>query len=159
MVSVHDGDSLRVKTANGTERIRLSGIDAPELEQPLGLQARSMTERLTLGQKVVLHEQGCDRYGRTVAEVINAHGVNVNQALVKTGMAWWYQDFAPHDRVLERLQGAAQRKHLGVWADTHSIAPWHYRKLTASEAPYLFRHHKDTERSSLQTAERDFSMR
>jgi micrococcal nuclease len=152
VVSVHDGDSLRIRRREGTERIRLAGVDAPELEQPLGIEARSLTERLTLGQTVTIHERGYDRYGRAVADVTNARGTNVNRVLVKNGMAWWYQEFAPHDCILQKLQSAAQRKRVGVWAHAGSIPPWDYRRATTQEQ--AGRRHQ-----TVQTAEKDFSMR
>ncbi|HEY9760457.1 MAG TPA: thermonuclease family protein [Oculatellaceae cyanobacterium] len=153
VVSVHDGDSLRIKRherhkeQERTERIRLAGVDAPELEQPFGFAARSVTERLTLGQTVTIHDRGYDRYGRIVADVTNRQGINVNQTLVKTGMAWWYQEFAPHDHTLERLQISAQRKRLGLWAHPGSEPPWVYRRTAAHE------------NEGLRTAERNSSFR
>lgn len=153
VVSVHDGDSLRIRRHERheenerTERIRLAGVDAPELEQPFGFAARSVTERLTLGQTVTIHERGYDRYGRTVADVTNSQGINVNQTLVETGMAWWYQEYAPHDHILERLQISAKRKRLGIWADPGSIPPWDYRRIAAHE------------NEALRTAERNSPLR
>ena len=58
-----DGDTIDIK---GT-RIRLAGIDAPELEDPYGKQARSALIRLCHGAEmraVAEGEQTYDRIGR-----------------------------------------------------------------------------------------------
>lgn len=38
--SIHDGDTLRVVRGNEELKIRLCGIDAPEIKQPLGIESR-----------------------------------------------------------------------------------------------------------------------
>jgi endonuclease YncB( thermonuclease family) len=38
--SIHDGDTLRVVRGNEELKVRLCGIDAPELKMPLGIESR-----------------------------------------------------------------------------------------------------------------------
>jgi endonuclease YncB( thermonuclease family) len=69
-----------------------------------------------------------DRYGRTVAEVILPDGRNVNQEMVKAGYAWWFRKYAPNDGVLEDFEAEARNAKRGLWADTHAMPPWEYRR-------------------------------
>ena len=55
VTKVHDGDTLSVLTTDGrTLTIRLSDIDAPELAQPFGPEARAQLARLVLSKRVGL---------------------------------------------------------------------------------------------------------
>src|SRR5690606_17174665 len=80
-VRVSDGDSLRM----GEERIRLEGIDAPELAQtcirageayPCGREARDALARLVGDAPVECESRGRDRYGRLLARC-RAQGVDL----------------------------------------------------------------------------------
>jgi endonuclease YncB( thermonuclease family) len=147
VISVHDGDTIRVRRNNSAvERIRLANIDAPELKQPEGLAARSLTEQLTLGRTVQVRAKGHDRYGRTIAS------------------AWWYEAFDPDDALLANLQKRARQKRLGIWSARNQTAPWDYRRasnsvfapaservLTRYEQPSNRGHSSDTIGSSLKT--------
>jgi len=85
---VIDGDSL----VCAGERVRLAGIDAPELrgmcryERRLAERARAALEAAVDGQDVVLVGEGRDRYGRLLARVYVA-GRDVGAALVAEGLA------------------------------------------------------------------------
>jgi len=71
VVSVHDGDTVTVRTDDGqTLKVRLQGIDAPELRQPFGSRSRDELSALVKGKPVTLIEHGRDKYGRTLANVI-----------------------------------------------------------------------------------------
>lgn len=86
---VVDGDSLRM----GQERLRLAGIDAPELqgqcpaERAAAQAARAELKRLVAAAPDLSIERlGQDRFGRTRA-VVRVGGVNVADALVSKGLA------------------------------------------------------------------------
>ena len=40
VIAVHDGDTITLKNESGQKKIRLAGIDAPELNQPYGVESR-----------------------------------------------------------------------------------------------------------------------
>lgn len=65
---VVDGDTF--VTASGM-RVRLAGIDAPEITAPLGLQAKQCLEALIEGKRVKIKLLDTDKYGRQVAQVIS----------------------------------------------------------------------------------------
>src|SRR3954447_24317753 len=101
VVGVSDGDTLTVLTAEKTQvKVRLHGIDAPETGQDFGSRAKQAASELAFGKTVTVRERDRDRYGPTVAVVILPDGKSLNRELVGRGMAWWYQEYAPHDREL-----------------------------------------------------------
>ncbi|MEK7762930.1 MAG: thermonuclease family protein [Nitrospirota bacterium] len=77
-----DGDTLRM----GSERIRLRGIDTPELTEPRGPEARQRLEQLLKEGPIRIVPHGQDVYGRTVADVF-VDGRNVAEVLKQEGFA------------------------------------------------------------------------
>ena len=86
---VIDGDSLwLVPAAGGTVlEVRLKDIDAPEICQPWGPEARDALQERVLDKPVQARFAGHDAHGRTLA-TLYVDTVNVNQWLVKEGHAW-----------------------------------------------------------------------
>ncbi len=142
VVSIGDGDTLRVRQGGHLLTVRLACIDAPETSQaPFGAQARQQLQDLApVGSTVELRIKATDRYGRSVAE-LSRSGRNINQALVATGGAFVYwQYIAGCDRqTYGRLENEARLKQLGVWGVSGGvIRPWDYRaaqRRSGSTAP------------------------
>ncbi len=89
VVKVTDGDSITVLDNTNTQhRIRLQGIDAPEIGQPFGNASRKHLATLVAGMLVTMKWDKRDRYGRIVGFVL-VDGQDVNLAQVKAGMAWF----------------------------------------------------------------------
>jgi endonuclease YncB( thermonuclease family) len=55
-------------------------------------------------EEVTVQTHGLDRYGRTLGDVLLLDGTNVNHALVKDSLCWWFRTYAPWDTVLEGLE-------------------------------------------------------
>jgi nuclease-like protein len=87
VVDVYDGDTLTVLDHERTVKIRLSGIDCPERNQPFGDQARRFTADLAIARIVTIVDDKTDRYGRLVAWVILPDGRNLNEEIVAAGWA------------------------------------------------------------------------
>jgi hypothetical protein len=77
---------------------------------------------------VTVEEKDKDRYGRTVGVVTLSTGTNLNLAIVQTGMAWWYKDFAKKEKAYESAESEARTAKRGLWADANPIPPWDFRK-------------------------------
>lgn len=138
VVGIQDGDTITVLRAGRQTRVRLDGIDCPELGQSFGRQARQRTSDLSFGGMVVVRESGLrsgrvavagrDQFGRTLARVILPDGRNLNHQLVRDGFAWWYRRYAPRDSGLADLEEQAREKRLGLWVDEEPVPPWLWRK-------------------------------
>ena len=139
VVSVGDGDTIRVSEGSRRLTIRLACIDAPETSQrPWGPRSTAFLKQLTpVGSEVTLRVQTTDRYGRTVAELLNSQG-NVNQLMVEAGQAFayrWYLRQCDAQRYLQ-LEDEAKRLGTGVWSVGPSgiTRPWDYRRGRRSSA-------------------------
>jgi endonuclease YncB( thermonuclease family) len=129
VVGVHDGDTITVLRDGKGVKVRLYGVDAPEEEQAFGTVAKHFTSSMSFDKTVTVLVHDTDRDGRLVGEVLLPGGRSLNESVVRSGLAWWYQYYAPHDTTLARLEQDARTAHRGLWSDPHTIPPWEFRKL------------------------------
>lgn len=134
VLSVGDGDTLRVRLGAERRTVRLACIDAPELSQrPDGPRAREALRQLApAGAEVRLVVKATDRYGRLVAELFA--GTNLNLALLERGAVFVYPQYLRQcDGVAYRAaERRASSRRLGVWRQPGGIArPWLVRRQGA----------------------------
>jgi endonuclease YncB( thermonuclease family) len=125
VVGVTDGDTIKVLQDNKQYKIRLNGIDAPEMSQAYGKKSKEYLASLVFGKKVEVIVRDTDRYGRYVGDVLIA-GKSANAELVAAGFAWRYTAYSK-DENLAALENAARAKRLGLWADASPVPPWEFR--------------------------------
>lgn len=134
VVSVHDGDTVRVVDTDGRKRkIRLANIDAPELEQSYGKVSRDALRQAILDKTVQVEVYTTDRYQREVA-VLTADNRDINRFQVASGNAWHYRsiarkqqdsrDFADY----RRAEDEARQGKLGLWRGKSPTPPWQWRR-------------------------------
>ena len=132
VVSVGDGDTIRVSEGSKKITVRLACIDAPETSQrPWGAESTALLKHLApVGSEVTLSIQTTDRYGRIVAELLNHRG-NVNKMMVGAGQAFAYRKYLHQCDPQKYLELEEEAKHqgLGVWSVGPSgiTHPWDYR--------------------------------
>jgi endonuclease YncB( thermonuclease family) len=114
--SIHDGDTFRF----GKLRVRVWGIDAPELETQFGPAARAQLVQLVADRRVTCRDTGKRNHDRIVAQCWNWQGVDLAAAMARTGWAVNWSMFS-HGRYLADQQ-AAQRERRGVFA--YGVQPW-----------------------------------
>ncbi len=135
--SVPDGDSISVVNADGViVNIRLYGLDAPEGKQASGYQARRQLTKLVSRKNVHIEGIDTDRYGRTVALVRLDDGTLVNEAMVRAGLAWVYDQYCHREDICEYLRQAqteARNARRGLWAGADPMPPWEWRKEHKAE--------------------------
>lgn len=137
VLSIGDGDTIRVRQGGRAITVRLACIDAPETAQrPYGQQARSyLQQRLPVGREVSLDVKTTDRFGRSVAEVIS--DININLAMVEDGQAFAYRQYLGGCDAKEYLDAEyrASRRRYGVWQVPGGITrPWDFRRGRRSAA-------------------------
>ena len=120
---VIDGDTIAV---GGQVRVRLFGIDAPEMDQPGGVDAKHHLEALIAGRPVRVRVRATDKYGRTVAQVFNSEGEDVGRAMVANGYARAYTSFT---RAYAHDERVAKWRKNGLWSQgALSIHPQAWRQ-------------------------------
>lgn len=132
VVRIVDGDVLVVLDATNTQhKIRLAGIDCPERGQPWGTRAKQALSDHVFDRHVTGEWDKLDHHGRTVGKIIDRDR-DVNLALVRDGLAWWYRKYAGEQRPEDQaLYGAAEQvardKRKGLWVDPDPVPPWEWR--------------------------------
>ncbi len=133
VISVGDGDTLRVGTGGKTVTVRLACIDSPETAQaPFGKAAADrLRQLLPPSQQVTLRVADTDRYGRSVAKVYKGN-LSINLALVQEGQAVVYREYLNAcPELKERLLQAeanARSHRIGFWNQTSPILPADFRR-------------------------------
>lgn len=119
-----DGDTIVLQ---GGERVRLIGVDTPELHHPVkpvqyfAREARDFVQRRVARQRVWLEydQTRRDRYGRTLAYVFLADGTLLNLELIEQGYGFAYTKFpfrADYMARFRRAESDARRGDRGLWA-------------------------------------------
>ena len=103
-------------------------MDAPELGQPFGDEARNLLAELIDGRQCVLVYDEGDMYGRLVAHLWIGE-LYVNGEMVQRGMAWFDSQSAP-DNLLNEYEREATEAKRGLWALPleDRVPPWDWRK-------------------------------
>ena len=125
-VGVTDGDTVTVLRGKRQIKVRLEGIDCPELHQAFGTRARQYTSSLVFAKKVTVRAMYLDRTGRTVSRVI-VNGKDTSLALVEAGLAWHYKRYSS-DPLLVRAEEQARRSKKGLWSAPNPVPPWDWRR-------------------------------
>ncbi len=130
-VRVVDGDTIVIRTGSKTERVRLRGIDAPELEQTGGREAGKYLAGLILNKKVRIAGESRDNYNRLLGLVFLGKE-NVNLTMVREGWAWDYalSNAGSEYTLAEKKAREAGR---GLWAGESPQAPWKFRRSQRGE--------------------------
>lgn len=125
---VVDGDTIEVQ---GT-KVRLFGIDAPEGAQDCidalgknyrcGDVATVRLRELVRGRDVLCKGNEHDRYGRLLA-VCSAGSVELNETLVREGLAW---AFVRYSSVYSAIENEARSARRGIFAGENT-PPWDFR--------------------------------
>ena len=132
---VTDGDTLWVQPAGGGRpvKLRLAGIDAPEICQAGGRAARAALASRAARRTVVVATQRHDDYGRAVATV-HLDGEDMAGWMVAQGHAWSYR-YGREGEPYRRLQAQARSAQRGLFADPQALPPRLFRKRHGSCHP------------------------
>jgi endonuclease YncB( thermonuclease family) len=122
---VIDGDTIEI----GKTKIRLHGVDAPEMkqtcriskgkEQMCGQLAKQALERLVKGQEITCKGDKRDRYKRLIA-VCYVGLININEQMMTDGWAMAYRKYSK-DYV--RAETFTKSRREGLWLGEFE-PPW-----------------------------------
>ena len=121
VIKVYDGDTIQIE--DGT-RVRLIGIDAPEVNspyghaEPYGYASKRYLVRLLHGEKVRIKvgPEPFDKYGRTLAYIYLTDGTLVNARIVRDGWARVYRRFGfRYKDLFVSYEREARAKGIGMW--------------------------------------------
>lgn len=124
---VTDGDTVWVRVGNDApQQVRLRDIDAPEICQPRGREARAALAAQVLRRQVTVVVATRDEFQRLIAQ-LRIGRTDVGAAMVAAGWAWspqWQQRRGPY----AALQSQAQAARRGLWQDPEPEPPKAFRQ-------------------------------
>jgi len=146
VLKVVDGDTVDldvpdVRTGKSFTRVRLWGVDTPEVHHPtepemyFGREAWAFTRQCCQGQTVTVHlepfRRPRDRYGRLLAYLYLPDGRMLNERLLEEGYAYADPrfDHVYRERFLQ-LEKKARRLGRGLWehVQPHQWPRWYRRR-------------------------------
>ena len=122
-----DGDSLTLQPEGKAPiEVRLRDMDAPEICQPHGLEAKKALEQLALGKTARLTVSARDSYGRSVG-LVTVDGQSLSRQMVAEGHAWSTRGRYDRGPLMkeERMAIALRR---GIHATQGAVMPRDFRK-------------------------------
>ena len=133
VLRVSDGDTITVKSAEDTFKIRVAGIDAPESKQLHGKESGNALRSLLKNRSVTASCFKIDKYQRKICRIRTDLEKDVALAMISSGNAWWYKEFAKDQTALEQglyqaAEKKAQKDRVGLWTADEPVPPWVWRK-------------------------------
>lgn len=128
VVAVMDGDTLVLRVPSGPPvTVRLRDIDAPEICQPWGVEARNALSELALNKFAILTPVARDSFGRMVGR-ITVEDLDVGRNLVENGHAWSTRGRSDRGPLVkqERMAKALSRGLHGQLP--RAVPPWDWRR-------------------------------
>lgn len=129
---VSDGDTLWVQPVSGAapKKLRLQGLDAPELCQTGGLASREALRTLVAQRVLKVRVKYTDIYGRGLAH-IEADGQDIAAVMVRSGQAWshrWRRSLGPY----AHQEAQARQAKAGLFAMPAPELPGDFRRRNGS---------------------------
>ena len=140
VIEVNSGDVITVFNLNRPVRVRLLGVDAPEIEQAFGDIARKHLADLVYDKSVLVEYSGIDG-DHSVNGRVSVEGIDVGAQMIRDGAAWVdpsnQHRLSVTDReVYQESEAAARSEHRGLWQQENPVAPWEFaRALAMRKAP------------------------
>lgn len=131
VITVIDGDTYQVVSKKGKQyRIRLRGVDCPELLQHKGPEAAQFASKLIHKKWVTARFFGKDRYGRHVADIKTTQG-DLATMLVEQGWA----HVLDNRKSLKLAESLAKLRRRGLWNSLWVTKPWNAVSRKKSRKP------------------------
>lgn len=130
VAAILDGDTIVVRDAGKSKKVRLYGVDCPEKGQKYGPEATAITAHALGGRGIEVIPGETDRYGRSVAVITVGDGQTLQEILLRAGAAWLYPQYCKswvcaRWKLMELL---ARWNGVGLWAEKNPTPPWEWRK-------------------------------
>jgi micrococcal nuclease len=126
-VSCHDGDTcLGVRPDGSRIKVRISGIDAPEVGHDFSTESIQFVESLVKGLSIDVDCDGASFARQTC--LLSKDGVDLNDEIVRRGYAW---DFPRHSNgKYAAAEKEARMNKRGLWAGMNIVSPFCQRRMT-----------------------------
>lgn len=137
VLRIFDGDTILAAGKGVAFKIRLAGIDSPEIgyegtpSQPFAKAAKKNLDRFLKNRTIRLKTYGTGGYNRLLAEIFTG-GKNINLKMVQDGFAEVYRGRRPESfdsGLYFNAEKQSKKLKKGMWAQGSSYqSPRHWRK-------------------------------
>lgn len=135
VIEVQSGDVITIVNLNRPVRVRLLGVDAPEMDQAFGDVAKKHLAYLVYDNSVLVEYAGIagdhSLNGRVLLD-----GADIGAQMIRDGAAWvdpsTRHRLSVTDReVYQQSEDAARSERRGLWQQENPLAPWEFAKAVA----------------------------
>jgi len=131
VAEVVDGDTVIIVNNGAARTVHLVAVDAPQLEQPYGKEAKAFAENLLLNRVVSIEASDPSK----AADIVTFDGQSLKWGLIRAGLAWYPDNHGKTtarriDDRLGKYEVKARRSRIGLWADANPKPPWEVHRGT-----------------------------
>ena len=128
-----------VDSKNNQHLIKMADIEAPELEQPFGPEAKKWLKSTIYNQKIMVKVRGSEN--DYVLGELYYQKKNLNREMIRQGLAW--TDRKNGDSMYQRLERDANSNGTGLWSDVFAEYPADFRKTHPNDIEHLLKMEQD----------------
>jgi endonuclease YncB( thermonuclease family) len=129
VVRVIDADTYEVLNAGEKRIVRLYNVDAPEIGQAFGKEARDSIRQVFSVSAVKVLFGGRDIFNRWLGDVY-VNNQRLDSLTVRKGWAWYNVEYS-YDQGIQALQSTAEAENKGLWLCENPCPPWLFRRMNA----------------------------
>ncbi|HKG45374.1 MAG TPA: thermonuclease family protein [Pyrinomonadaceae bacterium] len=141
VIDVSSGDVITIFNLNRPVRIRLLGVDAPELDQAFGDVAKKHLADLIYDKSVVVEYAGIAADKSLTGRVLLG-STDIGAQMIRDGAAWvdpgnQHRLSATDLEVYQQSEQAARNERRGLWQQENPLAPWEFVKTVALRRDFV----------------------
>jgi len=132
VIDVSSGDVITISNLNRSVRVKLMGVDAPEMNQAFGEVAKKHLSDLVLQKSVLVEYAGIAADSSLTGRVL-LNNADIGAQMIRDGVAWFDATsgnrLSANDReIYQQSENAARTEKRGLWRDENPVAPWEFVK-------------------------------
>jgi len=136
VIEVNSGDVITITNLNRPVRVKLMGVDAPEMNQAFGDVAKQHLSDLVYEKSVLVEYAGIAADSSLTGRVL-LNDADIGAQMIRDGAAWFDPSngnrLSPtNQEVYQQSEQAARSEKRGLWQDEHAVAPWEFVKAEAT---------------------------
>ena len=135
VIEVNSGDVITIFNLNRPVRVKLLGVDAPEMGQAFGDVAKKHLADLVYDKSVLVEYSGIAVDSSLTGRVL-LNDADIGAQMIRDGAAWFdpgnQNRLSTTDReVYRQSEQAARSERRGLWQAENPVAPWEFVKAEA----------------------------
>jgi micrococcal nuclease len=132
VIEVNSGDVITIFNLNRPVRVKLLGVDAPEMNQAFGDVAKKHLYDLVFDKGVLVNYSGIAA-DKSLTGRVSLNDVDIGAQMIRDGAAWFdlnnMDRLSASDReVYQQSEQAARSEKRGLWQQANPVAPWEFVK-------------------------------